>query len=184
MSLENDISDDYIEYDLLPIEIQEHLIVWIYGKRINYLEYKKRYYKALSNWTINVILNYLDVEKIEISEFRERFSDEDFIELVKITEFYSDVVYFSRAKEIFEIMLKTGQNPWEIISEMGFLDKSDIDIRELILKSIEVNKAQHEKYKAGNKNMKNFFIGDIMKSNKNKINIKELGDILEIVLNE
>lgn len=165
-------------------EVKKLKNTFIFGKEISVFEYEQRYCTAVTNWITNVIMNYLDVEKVGIDEFSKRYSHEDFVELIHITEFYSDVIYFSRGKEVFDEMLKTNKNPWEIIYEMGFLDENDVDLRMLILKSIETNEIQFEKYINGNKNMKNFFVGDIMKNYKNKINIKKLGDLLDIILNE
>jgi Asp-tRNA(Asn)/Glu-tRNA(Gln) amidotransferase B subunit len=177
MSEDNQL-DNFLE------EVLNHVSVPVYGKMINYREYQKRYYKATSNWVINVVLSYLNKEAISIDDFRKKIDEDNFVEIIKISEFYSYVVPFSKCKEIFATMVETNKSPWEIITDLGLLENNNLDIKSIVLEAINNNPAQLEKYKKGNLNSKNFFIGDIMKNYRNKVNPKELGEVLDNVLKE
>ena len=166
------------------VKVYDNLTITVYGRSINFREYQKRYYKALSNWVSNIILSYINKESIDINTFKQRIDINDFIEIVKISEFYSDVISFSKCKEIFGIMLETKKNAWEVIIELGLLDSNDLNLKQIIIDSINANPVQYDKYKKGNLNSKNFFIGDVMRNYKNKFNPKEIGTVLDIVLNE
>lgn len=170
-----------VEYHLE--KIYDTLEIYMYGKKIMYREYQKRYYDATSNWMINIVPNYLTKYGITIEEFKQKVDVENFVEMIHISEFYSDVIPFSTCKEIFATVFENNQYPWEIIVELGILDKNDLDVKSIIIESIQRNPTQHEKYKKGNLNMKNFFIGDIMKNYKNKVNLNEVNEQLENLLN-
>ena len=84
------------------------------------------------------------------------------------------------AKKVFETMVKTGQNPVEIIKEKGLKQQSDPEELEKIVVNV-LNKYSEKvkEYKSGKEKLYGFFIGEIMKASSGKANPKLVNDILK-----
>ena len=83
------------------------------------------------------------------------------------------------AKEVFEDMVATGDDPRVIVKRKGLLQVSDAGTIERAVESvIAVNTAQVEKYLAGNEKVFAFFVGETMKIMKGKGNPKIVNEVL------
>ena len=87
------------------------------------------------------------------------------------------------AKEVFEVMKETGQEPNKIIESKGLQQKSDPkELESIIDKVISENKDKVEQYKSGKDKLFGFFIGQIMKVSGGKANPQLVNDILKTKL--
>ena len=84
------------------------------------------------------------------------------------------------AKEIFEIMVKTGENPKQIIESKGLKQQSDPKELEKIVRNVLKNNPEEVKeYKSGKEKLFGFFVGQVMKLSGGKANPQLVNDILK-----
>jgi aspartyl-tRNA(Asn)/glutamyl-tRNA(Gln) amidotransferase subunit B len=77
----------------------------------------------------------------------------------------------SLAKQVFEIMLETGQDAGKIVEERGLKQTSDTGaIDAEIDKILAANADKVEQYKAGKEALFGFFVGQTMKAMAGKAN--------------
>jgi len=77
------------------------------------------------------------------------------------------------AKEVFESMVKTGQMPQDIVKEKGLEQISDPKVIEAMIHEVmQSNPENVEKFKAGNKKLMGFFVGQVLKKSGGKANPK------------
>jgi aspartyl-tRNA(Asn)/glutamyl-tRNA(Gln) amidotransferase subunit B len=89
------------------------------------------------------------------------------------------------AKDVFEVMRETKQDPDVIVAEKGLAQVSDTGaiegaVREVLAK----NTKQVEQYKAGNEKLFGFFVGQVMKATKGSANPALVNDVLKKLLSE
>ena len=84
------------------------------------------------------------------------------------------------AKKVFETMVKTGQNPVEIIKEKGLKQQSDpVELEKIVVNVLNKYSEKVKEYKSGKEKLYGFFIGEIMKASSGKANPKLVNDILK-----
>ena len=75
------------------------------------------------------------------------------------------------AKQVFEAMAKTGENPRDIVETQGLKQISDpATLQPLVDAAIAKNPENVAKYKAGNTNLFGFFVGLVLKNSGGKAN--------------
>ena len=85
-----------------------------------------------------------------------------------------------QAKEIFEIVLKTGREPDEIAETEGLKQVSDTGAIEAAIDDILANNEDKvEQYKDGKDKLFGFFVGQTMKAMKGKANPQVVNQILK-----
>ena len=84
------------------------------------------------------------------------------------------------AKEVFEIMKETGEDPKKIIESKGLQQKSDPkELEKIIDKIILDNKDKVTQYKSGKDKLFGFFVGQAMKVSGGKANPQLVNEILK-----
>ena len=87
------------------------------------------------------------------------------------------------AKQVFELMVKTGDEPSKIIKEKGLVQQSDPRELEKIIKNVlDKNSDKVKQFKSGKDKLFGYFIGQIMKASSGKANPKLVNDILKKLL--
>lgn len=87
------------------------------------------------------------------------------------------------AKQVFEIMLKTGENPGAIAEEHGLKQVSDTGAIEKIIADIcAAQAAKVEDYRQGKTKLFGYFVGQVMKATKGKANPQVVNDLLKKAL--
>ena len=87
------------------------------------------------------------------------------------------------AKEVFEIMIETGDNPKKIIESKGMKQQSDPkELEKMINEILEQNKDKVDQYKSGKDKLFGFFVGQVMKVSGGKANPQLANDILKKLL--
>ncbi|MBA1432449.1 MAG: glutamine--tRNA ligase/YqeY domain fusion protein [Epsilonproteobacteria bacterium] len=89
------------------------------------------------------------------------------------------------AKEVFETMNESGEDPKEIIESRGLVQISDpAVIAPIVADIIEKNPDNVEKFRAGNKKLLGFFVGQVLKATQGKANPQVVNKIVVEKLNE
>jgi len=83
------------------------------------------------------------------------------------------------AKQVFEEMAKTGEDPTQIVEAKGLVQISDpAKILPIIDEVIAKNPDNVEKFKAGNTNLLGFFVGQVLKATGGKANPKVVNELV------
>jgi len=132
--------------------------------------------KQIINWILRDVLGYLKEHNISIIDFK--VTPKKLAALVELHE--KDVINAPAAKEIFEIVAMTGQEPADVVKEKGFEQIGTADKLEPVIKKVlKDNPKEVERYNAGEKKLFAFFIGQVMKQTKGKGNPKLIQEILK-----
>jgi len=87
------------------------------------------------------------------------------------------------SKQVFEIMLETGDDPSKIVEERGLKQTSDTGAIEAVIADILAkNGAQLEQYRAGKVALFGFFVGQTMKAMAGKANPAVVNELLKKAL--
>ncbi len=117
----------------------------------------------------NIVTNEVarELKQKQVSELK--FSASQIAELVKMIE--DKTISNKIAKQVFEEMLKSGDNPRKIVEDKGLVQISDpAKISPIIDEIITKNPENVEKFKAGNTKLLGFFVGQVLKATGGKAN--------------
>jgi aspartyl-tRNA(Asn)/glutamyl-tRNA(Gln) amidotransferase subunit B len=97
-----------------------------------------------------------------------------------IDSIHSGVISGRTAKEVFEVMKETGEEPNKIIESKGLQQKSDPKELEVIIdKVLADNQDKVDQYKSGKDKLFGFFVGQVMKVSGGKANPQLVNEILK-----
>ena len=163
------------EYSLTPYEAN----ILVSEKEIsNYFEevVKKSDKKLTKNWIMGDLFASLNEKNISISE--SLVTSNKMAQL--IDSISSGVISGRTAKEVFEIMKETGEEPKKIIETKGLQQKSDPkELEKIIDKIISDNNDKVIQYKSGKVKLFGFFVGQAMKVSGGKANPQLVNEILK-----
>ncbi|CUU08258.1 aspartyl/glutamyl-tRNA(Asn/Gln) amidotransferase subunit B [Candidatus Kryptobacter tengchongensis] len=138
-------------------------------------------YKSASNWIMVEVLRILNDKQIEISDFKVK--PEFLARLINLVN--EGKINQTTAKKILEEISETGEDPESLIERKGLAQISDEKfIEEAVLKVLEDNKENVERYFAGKDKLFGYFVGEVMKLTKGKANPKIVNEILRKKLEE
>ncbi len=132
--------------------------------------------KLAKNWIMGDLFASLNDKNISISQ-----SPVTAKKMAQLIDSISSGVISGRtAKEVFEIMQKTGDEPNKIIQSKGLQQKSDPkELEGIVNQIINDNKEKVEQYKSGKDKLFGFFVGLAMKLSGGKANPKLVNEILK-----
>ena len=132
--------------------------------------------KLAKNWIMGDLFASLNEKNISISESPVTSS-----KMAQLIDSISSGVISGRtAKEVFEIMKETGEEPKKIIENKGLQQKSDPkELEKIIDKIISDNKDKVTQYKSGKDKLFGFFVGLVMKVSGGKANPQLVNEILK-----
>ena len=135
--------------------------------------------KLAATWMMGDLFAMLNDKGLDISN--SPISTKHFAELVQSIK--SGEISGRIAKEVFEIMLETGDNPKKIIESKGLKQQSDPKELEKMIDEILIkNKDKVDQYKSGKEKLFGFFVGQVMKSSGGKANPQLTNEILKKLL--
>jgi aspartyl-tRNA(Asn)/glutamyl-tRNA(Gln) amidotransferase subunit B len=137
-------------------------------------------HKAAANWLMGDIKSYLNEYGIEIGKFPLTPSRiASLIELIDDGKVSNSIA----SQKIFPEMLKTEESALEIAESLNLIqDSSEETLRKFIFQVFEENKAEVERYKAGDKQLTGFFMGKLMKVSNGKVDPKLANSLLRQLL--
>lgn len=139
-------------------------------------------YKAAANWIMGDIKSYLNEFGKEIDEFP--LNADRIASLIKLID-EGKISSSIASQKIFPEMLRS-QEPALLIAERLNLiqDSSENTLKNFILQVFEENKAEVERYKAGEKQLTGFFMGKLMKVSNGKADPKIANSLLRQMLEQ
>ncbi|MCX7959871.1 MAG: Asp-tRNA(Asn)/Glu-tRNA(Gln) amidotransferase GatCAB subunit B, partial [Deltaproteobacteria bacterium] len=132
--------------------------------------------KQIALWIINDYMRELNARKISIKQ--SSVNPHKLVSLIK--QVMEKKITLNMAREIFTIMFEEGGEVQEIINRKGYTVINDSDE---IIRNIKEIIAQYpeelSRYKKGNQNLIGFFIGELMKRMKGKIDPKSARELIK-----
>ena len=135
--------------------------------------------RAAANWVRNEVLRVLNDQKIELSQYR--VTPAKLGQLIRMID--SGAIGGKAAKEVFEDMSSTGDDPKSIVERKGLGQVSDAGaIGEAARRVIERNNAQVDEYRAGKQKVFGFLVGQLMKEMRGRANAEVANQVLRELL--
>jgi aspartyl-tRNA(Asn)/glutamyl-tRNA(Gln) amidotransferase subunit B len=132
-------------------------------------------YKVVSNWVMGDVLRVVNERQISVSDFP--ISPQRLAGMIKLIG--HGVISGKIAKEVFEEMLTSSEEPQVIVERKGLLQLSDEgEIERIVDQVLEKNTEQVQTYIAGKDTVFGFFVGQTMRMTKGKANPKTVNEIL------
>ncbi|NKB23789.1 MAG: Asp-tRNA(Asn)/Glu-tRNA(Gln) amidotransferase subunit GatB [Kiritimatiellae bacterium] len=123
--------------------------------------------KVVSNWIMTEVLRALSEHDRGIQQIK--ISPQYLVDLVKLVD--DKTINMPSAKEVFNQMFETGENPSTIVEHKGLVQVSDTDaIDALIVQVLEEHPQSVGDYRNGKKNAAQFLVGQVMRLSKGKAN--------------
>ncbi len=123
----------------------------------------------------NIVAN--DVARELKHEASLKFGAKEVAQLIGMMD--EGVISSKIAKQVFETMAQTGENPLYIVESQGLKQISDPEIlKPLIDEVIAKNPDNVAKYKAGNTNLFGFFVGQVLKNSGGKANPSVVNELV------
>lgn len=132
--------------------------------------------KVVSNWVMGELLRLLKEDNKEAKDCP--VQPEALVKLIKMVD--AGKVNLKTAKEVFEDVYKTGNDPDEIVKKKGLVQISDEGaLIKAIDEVIAANPKEVAEYKAGKEKLFSFFVGQTMKATKGQANPQLLNKLLK-----
>ena len=132
--------------------------------------------KLAKNWIMGDLFASLNDKNISISE--SPVTAKKMAQL--INSISSGIISGRTAKEVFEEIKETGEEPNKIIESKGLQQKSDPkELEGIVDQIINQNKDKVEQYKSGKEKLFGFFVGQVMKISGGKANPQLVNEILK-----
>jgi aspartyl-tRNA(Asn)/glutamyl-tRNA(Gln) amidotransferase subunit B len=121
--------------------------------------------KAVHSWFAGEFMRYLNDSGTSIDAVT--LSPESFAKLIDMTT--EKAISGNSAKVVFNEMLQTGGDPMQIVKEKGLAQVSDESaIQEVVMRVINDNPAEVEKYLGGKETLLQWFMGQVARATKGK----------------
>lgn len=132
--------------------------------------------KAASNWIMGDLLGYLNANSLDLDQAPLRPAH-----LAGMLRLMNEGIISSRiAKEVFELMCRTGKPPEEVVRERGLVQISDADeIAGYVVRVIEENPEAVNSYREGKERAIGFLVGQVMKLSRGKANPQKVNELLQ-----
>ncbi len=125
----------------------------------------------------NIVANEVarELKDKEISELK--FSANQIAELIKMVD--EETISNKIAKQVFEEMIHSGDNPVQIVEAKGLVQISDPAVIEAALDEVMAkNSDKVDQVKAGNAKLLGFFVGQVLKATGGKANPKVVNELV------
>jgi aspartyl-tRNA(Asn)/glutamyl-tRNA(Gln) amidotransferase subunit B len=135
--------------------------------------------KEVSNWMMGELMRILNEENRTIDACP--LTPAQLVGMLKLIE--NGTVSHKMAKTVFEEMYRSGKDPETVVKEKGLIQISDEGVIEKAVDEVlEKNPEAVERYRAGERKLMGFFVGQVMKSTKGKANPKAVNELLRTKL--
>jgi len=123
--------------------------------------------KITANWIISTVISLLNKEEKGLKDLS--FTAKQLGELIAmITE---NKISSKQAKDIFEIMKDSGDNPSKIANDNHMIQESDESkIKDMVIDVLNNNPDAVNTYKSGKTNILGFLVGQVLKNSKGQAN--------------
>jgi len=123
--------------------------------------------KGISNLIMSELMRHANEKQCGIDEAG--ISPENLAEIVKLLD--AGTISGNISKKLFEEVISSGKKPSEIVEEKGMAQNSDAgELEAIVQQIIDTNPDETERFRAGDKKLQGFFMGQIMRASKGKAN--------------
>jgi aspartyl-tRNA(Asn)/glutamyl-tRNA(Gln) amidotransferase subunit B len=135
--------------------------------------------KLAANWVMGEVLRVTKEKKINVSQLT--------VTPLQLGQMLGLVlqgtISAKAAKKVFDQIESTGKDPEAIVEELGLRQISDTgELDKIVREIVEKSAKEVERYKAGEKKLMGFFVGEVMKTTKGKGNPREINKIVSGLL--
>ena len=132
--------------------------------------------KKVANWLMGDFFAMLNEKKIELKD--SPVSAENLGRLVELVS--SNVINGKTAKDVFALMVETGENPEKIVEEKGLKQVTDsYEIEKIVDEVIASSPANVAAYQGGKQGLFGWFVGQVMKASRGKANPVVVNELLK-----
>ena len=132
--------------------------------------------KKVANWLMGDFFAMLKKKNLDISQ--SPVSAENLGKLVDLIT--HDVISGKIAKDVFEIMAETSEDPEKIVEERGLKQVTDTSAIEAIIDSVIASNPENvASYRAGKVNLLGWFVGQVIKQSQGKANPAMVNKLLK-----
>jgi len=132
--------------------------------------------KAIFNWMMGDLMGHLKKDNREIHECLVK--PEHLANLVRLID--QGEISGKMAKQVFEKLYETGEDPEALISQEDLRQISDEDqLTSVVNRVLESNPEKVEAYRAGKEGLLGFFMGQVMKETRGQANPQMVSQMLE-----
>jgi Asp-tRNAAsn/Glu-tRNAGln amidotransferase B subunit (PET112 homolog) len=125
----------------------------------------------------NIVTNDVARELKQKDRSELKYTPAQIAQLIKMVD--DELISTKIAKQVFEEMSKSGEEPTKIVESKGLVQISDpAIILPIIDEVISKNPDNVEKFKAGNTKLIGFFVGQVLKATKGKGNPKVVNELV------
>ncbi len=111
-----------------------------------------------------------------------KFKPKNIANLIKMVD--DETISTKIAKQVFEEMSRSGQEPQKIVESKGLVQISDPAVLLPIIEEVMAKNPDNvEKFRAGNSKLFGFFVGQVLKATKGKGNPKVVNELIKEKLN-
>jgi aspartyl-tRNA(Asn)/glutamyl-tRNA(Gln) amidotransferase subunit B len=135
--------------------------------------------RSAANWVRNEVLGFLNARKTGFAAYPVKPA-----QLASLIEMLDrGAIGGKTAKDVFEEMSASGEDPAAIVERRGLAQISDPDaIRVVALRVVAANPGEVEKYRGGKPQLFGFFVGQVMKEMKGRANAEVANAVLRAIL--
>jgi aspartyl-tRNA(Asn)/glutamyl-tRNA(Gln) amidotransferase subunit B len=131
--------------------------------------------KKVANWLMGDFFAMLNRKNLTIDN--SPVSAENLGKLVDLIE--KNIISGKIAKDVFEIMSETGEDPEKIVEEKGLKQVTDTSAIEAIVDMVIANNPDNvTAFRNGKTNLKGWFVGQVIKESKGKANPQIVNELL------
>lgn len=132
--------------------------------------------KQIINWILRDLMGYLKEHKLELADCK--ITPEKLAAIIDMLE--KGTINNHAAKQVFELVAETGQDPQTIVRERGLEQiGSSQELEKIIKEIIDANPDTVAQYKAGKAQLFGFFVGQAMQKTQGKGNPKVIQELLK-----
>lgn len=138
--------------------------------------------KSATNWIANVVKSHLNQTQQTIQDFE--LSTQQLAALIQLVE-SNQVNQLAAKQQLFPTLLAApNRNPLDLAKELDILQTKDNreDLEALVLAILQEYPNEIAKYKKGKKGLLGFFVGQVMRQTKGKVNPKEVNPMVAKLL--
>jgi aspartyl-tRNA(Asn)/glutamyl-tRNA(Gln) amidotransferase subunit B len=137
---------------------------------------KKRDAKRAANWVMGELLGLLNKQGKEIED--SPVTADALGQLLDLME--DNTISGKIAKDVFALMVETGDAPGKIVEEKGLKQVTDTGAIEAVIDAvIAANPGQLADYRSGKDKLFGFFVGQVMKQSGGKANPDMVNELLK-----
>jgi len=165
-----------------PLTQEEALLLTQTRKLADYFETAVESYqqpKAIFNWMLGDLTYHLKQDNRDFAQCP--VQPEQLADLVRLID--EGEISGKMAKQVFERLYETGEDPGNIISQEGLRQISDEgQLQSIVERVIESNPEKVQAYQSGKTGLLGFFMGQVMKETKDQANPKMINEMLQAKL--